>query len=1119
MENNLENVNIISSISDLLTKIMGKRNLSHPDERPLFHYRIKDHEYKVLEALLSKYDIDTINWSAGFVFYATEWWRRNFSGSHWTWDPILQTIGKSNINTAKRSQIVEKGFHYWKRKIHTDQFTQRRDFLGSIFAESGIPNNVLTNEINWLPNLIVGSYKEFSGTSLSETDSILPIRLNVQRRPIPEVLNNDSFFGLIKDVVVSLIYIKRKYQLDDKPEPVNYLDNEFPDWRDNFPVKIDEVGKTFLDNILSEVAKIRETYKYEIKIDHKLIKINDQYSIKAQLVIPGKFYNFEELGLSQSEFDKFSSKAQIFLTSDNQDRIQLGYAFKPKNRDGFQINRVSANLPMINAFQKEWELSMVDSLSGESAILELPGGDALDVDMPWVFLKDNNDWMLKTQGSVRSSKDEAKIICKKNAQIECEEFVELSSFSEDQKIIKINSICFISDTENKFKIRLSSDSDDNFQYRLVSSKNKIIPYFTKENSKVFIGFPSIVQTETETGHKNIIGANRGNIQIKKPTGSNWQNANALFHGNFKMRLLGNEDEVLHTQKIMVLPDSFSVQLKNQNQGMGIINLTGTGEYELSVIYKKVKGEITQTEEGHKIELSAKNELFAESITMKLQSAEHGTIKLKVPFPNDEPKIVNNEEEVVAQHSTLYINNLHGYRLLCTNTRDTSRTLKIRLELIDSYADYLQNIIKSKPLKIQGESNLEKSLIDFKDDLEQLFAASSASIDAYIKLWFDNNQYIKIKQYQYTGNFNKDDHSFCINTNEAINGDNISVKAFRLDMPLQDENILTLDFDPEKYIWIFPNEYKSTGKWMIFPGQGSKIMFRPNVIVFKTNDVPSKIETVDQIWEASLTDYENRIELFSQLFERISMDFENPNWNELQILWKNTSHLPLGVFDIWKAIVKTPKALISCFINLESKLIEKLNNEFLINWNLILVDDWIKLFNAYKEYLDNITSSTDLTKKLINSKLQKLSSHLGLSFIADELLPSLLFNNNDINEIPKPLFISIIQESINGLRNRHQGERWPDSMKDFIVETFNNLPNSYKNLLPNDLSPYSKSVIYLPVLFALQSLNQELVELSEFDLLDSHRMNQVVEFDTEYFNDIYNFIQGYCYINLNNLNNE
>lgn len=77
-----------------------------------------------------------------FVLYSAEWWRRNYDGTGFSWDPILNTIGApaDGWNQAQRSDCVIRGFQEWKLRP-SDAHGLR--FLGSIAFQGGLPMQLL----------------------------------------------------------------------------------------------------------------------------------------------------------------------------------------------------------------------------------------------------------------------------------------------------------------------------------------------------------------------------------------------------------------------------------------------------------------------------------------------------------------------------------------------------------------------------------------------------------------------------------------------------------------------------------------------------------------------------------------------------------------------------------------------------------------------------------------------------------------------------------------------------------------------------------------------------------------------------------------------------------------
>ncbi|WP_312715716.1 hypothetical protein, partial [Escherichia coli] len=73
----------------------------------------------------------------------SEWYRRDYERNcGWTWEPIYKKLGTSLTATELR-HIVPKGMEsYWMRPIRFYE-SDRRNFLGTLFSEGGLPFRLL----------------------------------------------------------------------------------------------------------------------------------------------------------------------------------------------------------------------------------------------------------------------------------------------------------------------------------------------------------------------------------------------------------------------------------------------------------------------------------------------------------------------------------------------------------------------------------------------------------------------------------------------------------------------------------------------------------------------------------------------------------------------------------------------------------------------------------------------------------------------------------------------------------------------------------------------------------------------------------------------------------------
>ena len=93
--------------------------------------------YSLAELLKNKY------FSRCFVLYASEWWKREYQGGVWSWDPIFSSITEEELKIHQvgiRSRAIIEALQYWKYNI---TLVSGKKYLGAIVANGGIPSKFI----------------------------------------------------------------------------------------------------------------------------------------------------------------------------------------------------------------------------------------------------------------------------------------------------------------------------------------------------------------------------------------------------------------------------------------------------------------------------------------------------------------------------------------------------------------------------------------------------------------------------------------------------------------------------------------------------------------------------------------------------------------------------------------------------------------------------------------------------------------------------------------------------------------------------------------------------------------------------------------------------------------
>jgi hypothetical protein len=1077
--------------SDWHKDFLLSRDLSSVTGKPLYSYNMKEHEYASLTEVLKNNSYTAMDWDSCLVFYAVEWWRKEYSGGHWSWEPIFNSINQSDsIQVLDRNRMVERGFSRWNRSIY--QSHSGREFLGTVVIECGIPLNILRDD-HYLAEIISETYREVGGISSIEYEHFDLVRSIANRRRLPETLNKEPFIQLILETVQKLVKLNHEYELSKHESPVSFLDSQFATWREEFPVRIDnEVAKKFLDNLLSEVSKIEMPSGSSISIICELESKESTWQSVSYLSIKSGIHRYQNLGLKEDTYNQLSNKAELFIDDEKGER-RIGFAFKVFQKDGFRIDGLE-KYRLVNS--NPFSLFLSDSKSGQRIDIETPANILL-FDEPLIFSKKDSKWILKATGSAKVPDATYRIIVQSNSQLVCEEFEVIGLLPENKKIIEIRSECEILNDDNLYKIRFANQSQT-YRYEIHPSDNyHTIDFYRKENQNVYLGFPKIYQFD-ENGNlsSRIISG------VEYYNGHQWKslNPNEKIVGNLKIRLT-KEGETLFCRSISILPKDFRVEFMINGAGSSTRKVT---IHNSSALLLTIKSQVqskmhAEHQDRHIIEFIESPDVdIPESFQMKLQSnAFSDEVELRIPYPLNEFYFYDTSGQVLNNRQNLFLQKLHGVRLAIPNHSNKSVTNTLHLKLVDRFLDEAVQI--GKPIKKEPLSG-NIPLIRFQDQISMLFSLTE-NIDARVEVSCQQ-KLVEIRQFSSKPRFITENKTVSIKTTE-VEIHTVDAKAIRLDLPFSKDQIDDLNHVSNGE-WELP---EGEGVWLIYPGCDSSQLFRP--IAYKT--IPEgnvEVFSVDEIHQSAILPREQRLEALGQVIDQMCTDFNHPDWNRLHELYKETKHLPLATIDIWKVFAHHDLGLIGLALRLPKEIIKQLTEEFSIIWYQISIDKWVECFNRYKNYVQE--HYPEQSEFLLNYTLDHIDNMLELPSVR-----WMLEGNNQ--SIPHDTLKSLVLEKLNGkegspgVRGRHDQEKWPDQLKDKLISSFIQLPQEIRHLLPlpQSIHSYQQPVIYLPFILAVASTTS-LIQLPEFSAIERFRMMKITDFDEAWFKEIYFYVRCYTW---------
>ncbi len=235
------------SPADLLGRILAAAGLSTPDGHRLVHYPVDDATHAeivaALEPLLADLSTDDDvrrlvkrpahrHVPALFCLHAAEAWRKHYDGSHWAWRHIPLASG---LAPEARSELVLRGLRSLSRHVLR---LERREYLGTIAAESGLPPGLIRRD-----GTALRAFFRALLADLSRFRDVPPAELASSHADhLPARLTDPDYLELLAEVASTAVALSDALARQALEPPVTpaLLAQVDPDWRARFPLRLDD---------------------------------------------------------------------------------------------------------------------------------------------------------------------------------------------------------------------------------------------------------------------------------------------------------------------------------------------------------------------------------------------------------------------------------------------------------------------------------------------------------------------------------------------------------------------------------------------------------------------------------------------------------------------------------------------------------------------------------------------------------------------------------------------------------------------------------------------------------------------------------------------------------------
>ena len=1000
-----------------LQEMLQQRNCPRPDRRWLYAYRLELSEYRSLKAVLcealrvgpmsSLARRDRL-FSALFVLYASEWWRREYSGGLWKWSPILESLG---INTGllapnERTDVVLTGFAYWGLRPSGEG----KKYFGAIVAHGGLPLRVIGHggsRLGAIMGAVLSQAARYRWNEAQVVDAV-----SDHAHGLPDSLLHREIYELVAQMVMTALKLKQEYHLEGVADPIAALDRASPDWREEFPLAVDddaaqrllaglvrEANQASLANSVAAFSVIRVLcpvdegrYAFQSSIAHPIVLPSDTLSAFFGVHSADDIPRYFNIDVAVNQRVPLTVGRQIL---------------------GMQNASVSLAAQRCRWMGSDAMNEHLLYLRGSAADLHdgpiaIPGGEALFLEEPLVFADREHQFRFVASGNVRLPDSEAILAIGNNAEIQIKEGgnpaeligrVELGP--RVFRLFRVNSDALIRQFDDEWHVRIGQSIKIASSYVLEGQR---LPFNTRP-WPVFKGMPRLVRY-SDSGARSLVGTASQKLCVAGSDREVHLNA-----GRGLLDLFVTEGgENLTRLRFAVLDKRAQERFVSAAvPSEGEIHLSRWGVDGIALDSEvRVNGELSSADDDICIRLRAQ-ETPPDQIRLSVRwPGCRYDMQLTMPFPATGGRAFDVDGQAIISGQMLPIRRLAGSRIRIFDLNpNTPKRYEIGLSLMgDSFSGRSAGLDLRVPINLHNGIG-EVRLLDLYPEIESLLGFSN-ELDASVKLTLlisDRPDFwLKIARYDTL----LEQHILSVALPQAYlrtvapeELQRIEVLASPLTISASEPVVLEQEFSEGTAtgMWGVINLDAVLAPWLIFPGSASSVQFRPMLFnggMGKTQgELPEQDVSRCALANAMrIPDQTLRFEAIAAVMEEMVSDFLHPSWLFLNRLWNSFGKLPLCSIDPFKTLAARPDWVVAVLMGSQLPLpdlfdfVHQLKRQLGLVLELASVSAWRSAVKRLREYWIHLVGE-DAAKLTFGMVVKERLHGIALEFQSLQLIADLL----------------------------------------------------------------------------------------------------------------------------------
>ncbi|MEH0666021.1 hypothetical protein H4F18_06875 [Vibrio scophthalmi] len=1085
-------------------------------------------------------------WCGAFVLFGAEWFRREYT-RHWSWRPIFERLGFQGagfegegfvLTATQVSDVVTKGIvGYWKKPLA--QFSaNHNDYLGSVFCQGGLPSNLLSSDIYSTQGnhyqdaffAIFERYHEAKALGKRAVESLISNRIST----FPETLQRETTVNLIANMVDKLDALVYQFELDSKEHPAQYLDEQFPRWRESFPLPLEgDTGSAFLSQLLAaasnEVKKVSRVRK-ELQCHHLVSFVNQ--SITTQIRLP------HDCHFDIDKSSVTSSRIELAIYEADKQIASLGVGFgqfdsgttdsrtresTTRNAEQGMLVRMRNSMVEVRRSHPNSELYIVALQAGcHLADIRLPNSSVDVGESPITLFERSGQWTLLSQSTVTTNKSNLALIAPKHSSVDAiYGKLERAPFEfEDLAVYYLEGQCEVAVPHNEVstneRYRITSSSND-FDLGDCQLKGEQLAYKTNP-PLVFKGLPTVsfinqeaineaVSVESEVCSNASLDLFLSNAPLSALEGPK-QN------GSHHLTVKDENGLVQLKKRIGIVPRDFDIDLQSGDKpNQGIIRLRTQTPFAVKSLTEGVEC-VQASQDGSMKELhvTASGKPPAK-VKLALQlSTVSKPITIEVPFPTKGAVAYSKTGNPLAPR--LSVDDLLGSRLVLFSTQgmpanfqlEAVLTGKGRRDVNRQLAPYFRWNYKvtNQPVEV--------SLYGIKGAILELLSMTEG-LDSEVELCVTGPgptlRYV-VSHFATELDHDRIENTVGIRSTVVTDSSQVTPVVMSLVNPEQkptplvsrtSEGVATGEYDLPEYI---VNPTDGRGPWLVVPDAASDVAFRAKFFAASSSHSvdDTKLSDIHTLQKASQVFHPRFApNVIGDVIAQMADDWTHSGWDYLKATKDNYRHLPMSTFEVWRHLVRNNKALAVALFRMEFDLpwASQLETELPLLWEQVAISDWQHALSLLRSTLSTLGIDGAMVEQVAKQQVDKLGD--AVPTLNDDVIKTLLLNGST-NVIPAPIAHAMLQGWYQSLLHTHSEDNdWPTEFGQELRVWCQNL-----NLIPFDFKPnasFQSGVVYWPIVaaaMACEKVPKELLATLPVEAI--FHLRKLRDFDRDWFEPVY-----------------